>query len=96
MNPPRIMREVQHLTGRLAALSRFITRLGERSLLFFKALKNTPNFQWTLECQKSFEELKVYLSSLNVLFRPKEGETLFLYLRVTDRAVSVVLVREEE
>jgi hypothetical protein len=32
----------------------------------FKVLKNAPNFQWTPECYKSFEELKIYLSSPNV------------------------------
>lgn len=44
MNPLKIVREVQHLIGRLEALSRFITRPGEQSLLFFKALRNTLNF----------------------------------------------------
>jgi hypothetical protein len=44
MTPPMIVKEVQHLIGRLAALKKFIARLGERSLLFFKILKNTPNF----------------------------------------------------
>jgi hypothetical protein len=48
----------------LAALNRLISRLGEQSLLFFKILKNIINFECTLECQKAFEELKVYFSSL--------------------------------
>jgi len=82
MTPPMIVKDVQHLIGRISALNRFIARLGERSLLFFKILKNTPNFQWTHECQKSFEELKIYLSSPIIFFQPNEGETLFLYLGV--------------
>ena len=57
------MKEVQRLTARLAVMSRFIAKLEERNLPFFKVLKNAPNFQWTPECQKSFEELKIYLSS---------------------------------
>ena len=68
----KIVKKVQRLIGRLIALSRFIARLGEQSLPFFKVLRNTPNFQWTPECQKSFKELKVYLSSLNVLSLERE------------------------
>jgi len=67
MNPLKTVKEVKRLIGRLAALSRFIAKLGELSLLFFKILRNVPNFQWTPECQKSFDELKIYLSSPNIL-----------------------------
>jgi len=67
MNRLKTVKEVKRLIGRLAALSRFIAKLGELSLLFFKILRNVPNFQWTPECQKSFDELKIYLSSLNIL-----------------------------
>jgi type III secretory pathway component EscU len=67
MNPLKTVKEVKRLIGRLAALSRFIAKLGELSLLFFKILRNVPNFQWTPECQKSFDELKIYLSFPNIL-----------------------------
>ncbi|KAK3033423.1 hypothetical protein RJ639_032396 [Escallonia herrerae] len=46
--------------------------------------------------RKSFEELKTYLSSLPLLSKPLPGEDLFLYLLVTEVAVSAVLVREED
>ncbi|KAK2999520.1 hypothetical protein RJ639_019006, partial [Escallonia herrerae] len=45
---------------------------------------------------KSFEELKVYLGSPPLLSKPLPGEDLFLYLSVTEVAVSAVLVREED
>jgi hypothetical protein len=82
MTPPMTVKEVQHLIERLAVLNRFIAKLGERSLLFFKILRNTPNFQWTYKCQKSFKELKVYLSSPIIFSQPNEGKTLLLYLGV--------------
>ena len=43
----RSVKEVQHLTGKLATLNRFITCLGEHALLFFKTLRNITNFKWT-------------------------------------------------
>ena len=54
------------------------------------------SFEWTVECQQAFEDLKVYLSSLPLLSPLKLGEELFLYLVVSPAAVSAVLVREED
>ncbi|KAK2999689.1 hypothetical protein RJ639_023941 [Escallonia herrerae] len=64
-----------------------------RCLPFFKAIRK--DFEWT-ECQKSFEELKLYLSSPPLLTKPVTGEDLFLYLSISEVAVSTVLIREEE
>ena len=62
MTPPRTTKEVQSLTGRVAALNRFVSRATDKCLPFFKTLRKV--FTWTDECQKSFEELKRYLTSL--------------------------------
>ncbi|KAK3007992.1 hypothetical protein RJ639_013768 [Escallonia herrerae] len=60
------------------------------------AIKKVKDFEWTEECQKSFEELKLYLSSPQLLTKPVTGEDLFLYLSISEVAVSTVLIREEE
>jgi hypothetical protein len=49
MEAPRSQKKVQRLTGCMAALSRFISRLGEKGLPFYKLLKKVDKFQWTLE-----------------------------------------------
>ncbi|GLU23410.1 hypothetical protein SLE2022_394160 [Rubroshorea leprosula] len=95
MEPPRTVKDVQRLTGRVAALHRFIARSAERCLPFFKALREPKNFQWTNECQQAFDELKRYLASAPLLSKPVDGECLYLYLGVTQEAVSSVLLREE-
>jgi hypothetical protein len=46
MGAPRTIKDVQKLTGCLAALNRFISRLGEWRLPFFKLLKWQDKFQW--------------------------------------------------
>ncbi|XP_042400229.1 uncharacterized protein LOC121990029 [Zingiber officinale] len=58
MSPPRNLKEAQHLTGRITALSRFILKTVDRSLPFFKILHRATKFQWDAECDKAFEELK--------------------------------------
>ncbi|XP_019200058.1 PREDICTED: uncharacterized protein LOC109193659 [Ipomoea nil] len=95
MQPPTTVREVQQLTGRLAALSRFLSKLAERALPFFKVLHKVKGFVWDDECRLAFDELKEYLMSPIVLFKPEPREELDVYLAVSDRAVSAVLCRTD-
>jgi hypothetical protein len=44
MGAPAIIKDVQKLTGCMAALNRFISRLRERGLPFFKLLKHQDKF----------------------------------------------------
>ncbi|GLT62786.1 hypothetical protein SLA2020_353960 [Shorea laevis] len=52
-------------------------------------------FEWNEECEAAFEELKSYLSSPPLLTKAVDGEILYLYLGISDEAISSVLVREE-
>ena len=52
MEPPRNIKEVQSLTGRVVALNRFVSTTTDKCLPFFKVLKKA--FEWTDECQKAF------------------------------------------
>ena len=90
------VKAVQRLMGRIAALSRFISRSSNRSHKLFSLLKKKNDFAWTSECQQALKELKQYLSSPPLLHTTKADEKLFLYLAVSEIAVSGVLVREEE
>jgi hypothetical protein len=49
MQPPKTLRHVQQLTGRLAVLSHFISKLGEKALPFYRLLKKTDKSTWTAE-----------------------------------------------
>ncbi|GLU23922.1 hypothetical protein SLE2022_398960 [Rubroshorea leprosula] len=52
-------------------------------------------FEWNSECQAAFDELKSYLSSSPLLTKANDGEILYLYLGISDEAISSVLVRQE-
>jgi ribonuclease HI len=93
-SPPKTVKEVQSLTGKAAALNRFVSRSTDKCLPFFKTLRKA--FQWTEECQKAFKELKVYLSSPPLLSPSQTGEELYLYLAVSAFVVSSALIHEEE
>jgi hypothetical protein len=80
MRPPARIKDVQKLTGSLAAPSRFISRLVERALPFFKLLQKSGPFSWIEEAEQAFQELKQHLMSLPVLGAPEPGEPLYLYI----------------
>ena len=61
MAPPRNVKEVQSLNGKIAALDKFVSRATDNCLPFFRTLKKS--FEWTTECQQAFEDLKTYISS---------------------------------
>ncbi|XP_060190734.1 uncharacterized protein LOC132620012 [Lycium barbarum] len=89
-------KEVQSLSGQVAALSRFISRSSERCHKLFTVLKKHQYFEWTPECKQALQELKRYLSSPPLLSKPNPEEKLFLYFAVSEVSINAVLVREEE
>ena len=94
MTPPRNLKEVHSLNGKVAALNWFVSRATDKCLPFFCTLKKS--FEWTIECQRAFEDLKAYFSSPPLLSPSQSGEELFLYLAVSSEAVSTILVRKED
>jgi hypothetical protein len=90
------MKDVQKLTGRVAALNRFIPRAAERSLPFFQVLRSTKNFQWSETQKQAFQELKHYLSNMTKLCPPEPRSPLLLYVSASNLAVSAVIVQEKE
>lgn len=94
LEPPRTVKEVQSLNGKIAALNRFISRATDRCLPFFHTLRKS--FEWTDECQMAFNDLKAYLSSSSLLSPSMPGEELYLYLAVSQAAVSAALVQKED
>ena len=80
----------------MAALSRFISRLGEKGLPFFKLLKASEKYEWSEVADAAFTQLKQYLTSPPVLTVPREDETLLLYIAATNRVVSTAMVVERD
>jgi hypothetical protein len=58
MKPPRSKKDLMKLTGCMAALSRFISRLGDKGLPFFKLLRKAKKFKWNDDTSKALQQLK--------------------------------------
>ena len=91
---PRRGKEVQKLTGCIAALNLFVSRSTDKCLPFFNVLRGSKEFAWTGECERAFQELKIYLGHASVLAKPLIGERLFTYLPVSEHVVNSILAKE--
>ena len=80
------------MTGRVAALNKFISKATDKCLPFFDSLKGNKRFLWDDSFEQAFRALKEYLSKLPLLSKPIEGEPLFLYLVVSEYAISRALI----
>src|SRR3954469_11331493 len=52
------LKDVQHLTSCIAAVSRFVSRLRERAAPLYKLLKKTEKFVWNQEANEALQSLK--------------------------------------
>jgi len=80
----------------MAALSRFVSVGGDKGHPYFQCLERNNRFVWTRECEEAFVNLKEYLASPPMLCKPKLGTPLHLYFAVTEKAISTVLLQEQD
>ena len=95
MQSPSKMKEIQSLTRRVVAFSRFISRATDKCLPFFDSLTGSKRFLWDDKREHAFRSLKEYLSKPSLLSKPIKREPLYLYLAVMKYAILGALVRED-
>jgi len=96
MRSPATVKEVQQLTGRMTALSRFLSSNGDKGYPYFQCLMKNNHFVWTSEYEEAFVQLKEYLASPPVLGRPMVGLPLRLYFSITNRVINSVIVQDQD
>ncbi|RDY02803.1 Retrovirus-related Pol polyprotein from transposon 17.6, partial [Mucuna pruriens] len=95
MRSPRSVKEVQQFMGKITALSRFISKVVETAIPLFATLKKGGKFTWMDECEEAFLRLKAMMATPPMLIRPRPRTPLYLYISVSDAAVSSALIQEE-
>ncbi|KAM2274273.1 hypothetical protein ACFX1S_044103 [Malus domestica] len=96
MKEPVTSKDIQSLTGKVAALTRFISKATNRCAHFFKALKGSKKYiTWIDECAETFKNLKDYMSKAPLLSKPEVGDTLIIYLSVSASTISSVFIRND-
>ncbi|XP_022003374.1 uncharacterized protein LOC110900820 [Helianthus annuus] len=99
MRSLRSLKDIQQLNGRLIALNRFLSKVADKTLPFMKVLKDclqTNKFNWTIEAETAFQEMKAYICKLPTLATPVPGDPLLLYLTASKTTISAVMMVERE
>ncbi|GKD04081.1 reverse transcriptase domain-containing protein [Tanacetum coccineum] len=90
---------MQWLSGKLAALNRFLSKVAKRVLPCLNTLRkctNKKDFYWTTEAEETFQAMKKLIAELSTLTTPKKEEELMVYLSAANEAISAVLLVERE
>ncbi|KAI5338763.1 hypothetical protein L3X38_018035 [Prunus dulcis] len=91
MPPPRNLRELRGLQGRLAYIRRFISNLSGSCQPFSRLMKKGVPFVWDQACQNALESIKQYLLNPPVLMAPIKGKPLILYIAALERSLGALL-----
>jgi hypothetical protein len=78
----------------MSGLSRFISKLDEHGMPFYKLLRKVGDFQWDDQVMAAFIELKQYLKFLPTLVPPKEDDVLLLFVVAIDVVISTFITIE--
>ncbi|GLT26704.1 hypothetical protein SLA2020_017500 [Shorea laevis] len=96
MPPPKNLRELKSLQGKLAYIRRFISNLAGRCHPFSKLMKKDAPFVWDEACQNAFESIKKYLLHPPILVAPIPGRTLILYIAAQEYSLGALLAQVNE
>nr|GEY96172.1 reverse transcriptase domain-containing protein [Tanacetum cinerariifolium] len=95
----KCLKDVQKLNGKLASLNRFMSKSAKKSLPFFETLKKCTkksDFQWTMEAEAAFRQMKNQIAEVPTLTTPTKIEELTVYLMAAEEAVRTVLMTKRE
>src|SRR3954468_12907400 len=62
INCPTCLKDIYQLKGCVAAVSQFVSRLGEKALPLYKLLKKVDKFTWTDEADATLKHIKEIIS----------------------------------
>jgi len=96
MQPPRNLRELRGLQGRLAYIRRLISNLSGRCQPFTKLMKKDFSFIWDDACQQAFEKIKWYFTHPPVLTASVLGKPFLIYVRAMDHSLGALLAENND
>lgn len=91
---PNSKKLIQTLSEMFTSLSRFVVKIFQHALPFFKLLRKDATFEWSEECDQTLLHIKQVLSKPPVLTRPNSREILYLYLVVANEVFNTIIIRE--
>ncbi|KAK2375089.1 hypothetical protein QL285_076003 [Trifolium repens] len=95
---PTTKKQLQSLLGKINFLRRFISNLSGKARPFspLLRLKKNDTFEWGVDEQKAFDEIKEYLSKPPTLMPPIRNKCMKLYISASDSTIGSILAQEDE
>ncbi|KAK2362505.1 hypothetical protein QL285_087565 [Trifolium repens] len=95
---PATKKQLQSLLGKINFLRRFISNLSGKAHPFspLLRLKKDEVFNWGIEQQKAFDDIKAYLSNPPTLMPPIRSKEMKLYISASDTTIGSMLAQEDE
>jgi hypothetical protein len=91
---PTNVSEIQSFLGLAGYYRRFIQDFSKIAKPMTKLLKKNKDFEWTGECQASFQELKKHLTSAPVLVLPDLTKKFDIYCDASRQGIGCVFMQE--
>ena len=92
--PPKNVTEVRSFLGLAGYYRRFVNGFSIIAAPMTRLLRKDVKFEWTEECQQSFEELKKLLTEAPVLIQPESGKEFVVYSDASLNGLGCVLMQE--
>jgi hypothetical protein len=90
--PPTNVSEIRSFLGLAGYYRRFIQDFSKIAKPMTNLLEKNKDFEWTVECQASFQELKKCLTSTPVLVLPDLTKKFDIYCDASRQGLGCVLM----
>jgi len=93
-SPPKNVSEVRSFLGLAGYYRRFVQGFSMIASPMTRLLQKDVKFEWTDECQQSFNRLKDLLTKAPILVQPKSGKEFVIYSDASLNGLGCVLMQE--
>ncbi|KAG8502441.1 hypothetical protein CXB51_000404 [Gossypium anomalum] len=94
LKPPKNISEVQSFLGLAGYYRRFVKGFSVLASPLTKLLQKGVRFEWSEKCQKSFDQLKTFLTEAPVLVQPESSKEFDVYSDASLNGLGCVLMQE--
>ena len=95
MSRPKPVKEVRSFLGTVGFYGKFIPNIAARRRHLNELLKKGVKFDWSPECEHTFNDLRMCLTSEPVLVRPNYDDIFVITTDASDYAIGAVLSNEK-
>ena len=96
MPPPKTLKQLGSLQGKLTYIRRFISNISGRCQPFTRLTKKDVPFVWDNACQEAFDNIKQYLLHPPTLAAPITGKPLILYTAAATESLGALLAQNND